>query len=100
MDIKPIIEVRKESDGTYTVSISQIGFKESFKSAKEVLDYANEIKRQAETIIDYKPLYLRETPEHKVEIIRGDKVLRVSGPHGAIDYANDIREQLKKEIGL
>lgn len=45
-------------------------------------------------MVDYSPVYLRETPEHKVDIIRGEQALRVSGPHGAMDYANQIREQV------
>lgn len=87
MEVKPITQVTRDGDGGYTVSVACTGFREKFASV-------NEIIRQAEAMVDYSPVYLRETPEHKVDIIRGEQALRVSGPHGAMDYANQIREQL------
>lgn len=94
MEVKPITQVTRDGDGGYTVSVACTGFREKFASKEELLRYVNEIIRQAEAMVDYSPVYLRETPEHKVDIIRREQALRVSGPHGAMDYANQIREQL------
>lgn len=76
----------------YIVRFDRPYFDGTTRSAKEYEQGLEVFKAEG---IKIPLLYLRETHEHKVEIIRGDKVLKVSGPHGAIDYANDIYEQLK-----